>query len=341
MRANDHDGGDRLIRRRQVLFETSVLLERQPLQVSPMSAMATRLFRQLGAISSGVERNGLTRGGTIHATRVHRHRIGHFMRRKRDRIVLNAAIITNYHLSIVRGPATIAGGWSCGDLGPEDKLRVLAGLESQIFSTYEVAIDHGSPIGQDASALRQVGQVRAVDRHPVPDAGLGDIQYRLGRQGVGLGSGSAFESSASASRSLSAMGRSSWPRRARPASVIVHIVARRSVSHGHRVTSFIRSRPSMRRVIPGVRSIRRRRISMIGSGSPAPRRIRRVLNCGNVSPAALTTAAARTRIRSAAQSASTLASDDGVCGRRGMMRSRGQRQNSLRANYLTVGASVG
>ena len=193
MRANDHDGGDRLIRRRQVLFKTSVLLERQPLQVSPMSAMATRLFRQLGAISSGVERNGLTRGGTIHATRVHRHRIGHFMRRKRDRIVLNAAIITNYHLSIVRGPATIAGGWSCGDLGPEDKLRVLAGLESQIFSTYEVAIDHGSPIGQDASALRQVGQVRAVDRHPVPDAGLGDIQYRLGRQGVGLGSGSAID----------------------------------------------------------------------------------------------------------------------------------------------------
>ena len=155
--------------------------------------MATRLFRQFGAISSGVERNGLTRGRTIHATRVHRHRIGHLMRRKRDRIVLNAAFITNYHLSIVRGPATVVGGWSCRDLGPEDKLRVMASLESQIFSTYEVSIDHGSPIGQDTSALRQVGQVRPFDRHRVPGARLGDIQYRLGRQGVGLGRGSAVD----------------------------------------------------------------------------------------------------------------------------------------------------
>lgn len=103
MRTHDHDGRQRLVIRRQILLESSMLLECQPLGIGPVSPVPARLLRQLETIGAGVERNGLAGRRAVNASRVDSHRVGHLMGREGDRVVLYAALIAKHHPVIVRG----------------------------------------------------------------------------------------------------------------------------------------------------------------------------------------------------------------------------------------------
>lgn len=103
MRAHDHDGRQRLVIRRQILLESSMLLECQPLGIGPVSSVPARLLRQLKTIGAGVERNGLAGRGALNASRVDSHRVGHLMGREGNRVVLYATLIAKHHPVIVRG----------------------------------------------------------------------------------------------------------------------------------------------------------------------------------------------------------------------------------------------
>ena len=102
MRAHDYDGRQRLVIRRQILLESSMLFECQPLGIGPVPSVPARLLRQLEAIGAGVERKGLAGRGAVNAARVDSHRVGHFMGREGDRVVLYAALIAKHHPVIVR-----------------------------------------------------------------------------------------------------------------------------------------------------------------------------------------------------------------------------------------------
>ncbi len=80
-----------------------MLLECQPLRIGPLTAVPAGLLRQLETVCAGVERDGLAGRGAVDSSRVNRHRVGHFMGRERDRVVLHTALIANHHLVIVRG----------------------------------------------------------------------------------------------------------------------------------------------------------------------------------------------------------------------------------------------
>ena len=109
MGPHDPGGGHRLVVLRRLLLEAAVLLESEPLPVVPLPTVATGLLRELGTVGAGIDGHRLAcRGGALDDSRVNCHGGGHLVCRQRHRVVLHAAPIAIYHLTILRASGSVS-----------------------------------------------------------------------------------------------------------------------------------------------------------------------------------------------------------------------------------------